>query len=268
MRKPIPAPVIAVLSDLVASEETHATMDSLFMHAGAPGDPPPESKHAKALAWLRRSNKDEEVNPMEVLGQIIEGYMEEERPAPIESWDKDKWEKIDRLKKALAKANLSYQQGGKIIGAHSTPVISLEQHIRKRNIESVNLEFDRAIANIEANPREAVSAACNILESVFKVYIEENRLEMPKKKDLKPTWAVVRDSLNFNPASVEDRDLKEILSSLAGVVGGVGALRTHASSAHGAGKKVYRVAPRHARLAVHSAHTIALFVLESWELRK
>ena len=267
MRKPIPAPVIAVLSDLVASRETHPTMDSLFMHAGAPGDPPPESKHAKALAWLRRVNKDEEVNPMEVLGQIIEGYMEEERPEPIESWDKDKWEKIDRLKKALAKANLSYQQGGIIIGAHSTPVISLEQHIRKRNIESVNLEFDRAIANIESNPREAVSAACNILESVFKVYIEENRLEMPKKQDLKPTWAVVRDSLNFNPASVEDRDLKEILSSLAGVVGGVGALRTHASSAHGAGKKVYRVAPRHARLAVHSAHTIALFVLESWEVR-
>ena len=81
-----------------------------------------------------------------------------------------------------------------------------------------------------------------------------------------PLASVVRDSLNFNPASVEDRDLKEILSSLAGVVGGVGALRTHASSAHGAGKKVYRVAPRHARLAVHSAHTIALFVLESWEV--
>ena len=45
---------------------------------------------------------------------------------------------------------------------------------------------------------------------------------MPKKKDIKPTWAVVRDSLNFDPSKVEDRDLKEILSGLAGVVGGVG----------------------------------------------
>ena len=162
----------------------------------------------------------------------------------------------------------TYVQGGKIVGAYSVPAISLEQHIRKRNIESVNLEFDRAISNIESNPREAISAVCNILESIFKVYIEEERLEMPKKKDLKPTWAVVRDSLNFDPRKIEDRDLKEILGGIAGIVSGVGALRTHASSAHGAGKKVYKVEPRHARLAVHSAHTVALFVMESWEKRK
>ena len=91
---------------------------------------------------------------------------------------------------------------------------------------------------------------------------------MPRKKDLKPTWAVVRDSLNFDPSRIEDRDLKEIFSGLAGVISGIGALRTHASSAHGAGKKIYRVEPRHARLAVHSAHTMALFVLESWEAKK
>ena len=268
MRKNIPAPIIAVVSELVSEYETHATLDSLFMHAGAPGEPPPESKHAKAMAWLRRVNKDEEVNPLEVLGLIIEGYMEEEPDSEFDQWFEKKQKKVDRLKSALKKANLTYVQGGKIIGAHSVPVISLEQHIRKRDIASVNLEFDRAISNIEASPREAISAACNILESVFKVFIEENGLEMPKKKDLKPTWAIVRESLNFDPSKVEDRDLKEILSSLAGVVGGVGALRTHASSAHGAGKTMYRVAPRHARLAVHSAHTIALFVLESWEARQ
>ena len=268
MKKIIPAPIIAVVSELVSEYETHATLDSLFMHAGAPGDPPPESKHAKAMAWLRIANKDEETNPLEILGLIIEGYMEEEPNSDHDQWFEEKQKKVDRLRNALKKANLTYVQGGKIVGAHSIPVINLEQHIRKRNIESINLEFDRAISNIEASPREAISAACNILESIFKVYIEENGIDMPKKKDIKPTWSVVRDSLNFNPSKVEDRDLKEILSGLAGVVGGVGALRTHASSAHGAGKNMYKIAPRHARLAVHSAHTIALFVLESWEAQK
>ena len=268
MRKTIPAPIIAVVSDLVSEYETHATLDSLFMHAGAPGDPPPESKHAKAMAWLRRTNKELDVDPMEVLGLIIEGYMEEEPSSGFGQWFEEKQKKVERLKSTLAKANLTYVQGGKIVGAHSVPAISLEQHIRKRNIESINLEFDRAISNIEANPREAISAACNILESVFKVFIEDEGLEMPRKKDLKPTWAVVRDSLNFDPSRIEDRDLKEILSGLAGVISGIGALRTHASSAHGAGKKIYRVEPRHARLAVHSAHTMVLFVLESWEAKK
>jgi hypothetical protein len=265
MRKTIPAPIIAVVSELVSEYETHATLDSLFMHANAPGDPPSESKHAKAMAWLRRTNKDLDVDPMEVLGLIIEGYMEEEPSSEFDQWFEEKQKKVERLKSALAKANLTYVQGGKIVGAHTVPAISLEHYIRKRNIESINIEFDRAISNIEANPREAISAACNILEAVFKVFIEEEGLEMPRKKDLKPTWAVVRERLNFDPSRIEDRDLKEILSGLAGVINGIGALRTHASSAHGAGKKIYRVKPRHARLAVHSAHTIALFVLETWE---
>ncbi len=91
---------------------------------------------------------------------------------------------------------------------------------------------------------------------------------MPKKQNLKSLWAVVRGNLNFDPSQIEDRDLIEILSGLAGIISGIGALRTHASSAHGRGRKLYKVEPRHARLAVHSAHTVALFVLESWERKK
>ncbi|MFT6835524.1 MAG: hypothetical protein ACJA0H_001564 [Francisellaceae bacterium] len=44
-----------------------------------------------------------------------------------------------------------------------------------------------------------------------------------------------------------------------------GNARTHASSAHGEGRKLYNLKPRHAKLAIHSAHTLALFVLETWD---
>ena len=97
MRKTIPAPIIAVVSDLVSEYETHATLDSLFMHAGAPGDPPPESKHAKAMAWLRRTNKELDVDLMEVLGLIIEGYMEEEPSSGFGQWFEEKQKKVERL---------------------------------------------------------------------------------------------------------------------------------------------------------------------------
>ena len=268
MRKKIPATIITLVADLVSECETHETLDSLFMHAGAPGSPPVESKRAKALAWLRRANTDSDVNPIEILGLIIEGYMEEELNPEYDRYSHVKNVRVERLREALSKANLTYIQGGRIIGSYFSPTISLEQHIRKRDTDSINIEFERAVSNIESSPREAISAACNILESVFKIYIEENGLEMPRKKDIKSVWGVVRESLNFDPKKVEDTDLKEILSSLAGVIGGIGALRTHASSAHGAGKIVYNVEPRHARLAVHSAHTVALFVLESWERKQ
>jgi hypothetical protein len=34
------------------------------------------------------------------------------------------------------------------------------------------------------------------------------------------------------------------------------------------GNKTYKVEARHARLAVHAAHTMTVFVLETWEARK
>jgi hypothetical protein len=93
-------------------------------------------------------------------------------------------------------------------------------------------------------------------------------LDCPAKQDLKPIWTIVRKDLGFDPSTIEDQDLQTILSGMISVVEGIGAFRTHASSAHGAGKKHYKLEPRHARLAIHAAHTIALFVLESWRKKK
>ncbi|HLG26710.1 MAG TPA: abortive infection family protein [Paenisporosarcina sp.] len=268
MRTLIPAPVIAIVAEISAARETHATLDSLFMYAGAPGDPPAGSKHTKALAWLRCVNQDESVEPLEVLGRLIEGYMDIEINEEDGEWAATRIKEIEKINKALKNARLQYITGGKVIGALAAPSTSLNDSIKKRNISVLNEEFDRSLRTVETSPKDALSAACNILESVCKVYIEEESLDMPAKQDLQQVWSVVRKDLGFDPSRVEDRDLKEILSGLIATVNGVGALRTHASSAHGSGSKSYRVEPRHARLAIHAAHTIVLFVLETWDKNK
>lgn len=251
----------------MARRETHVTLDSLFMYAGAPGDPPEGSKHAKALEWLRRINKTESVEPLRVLGRLIEAYMEEEPkdrmpwdPAPSTSEPTDK----ERISLILARSELQYVRGGVITGALGAASRTLDDFIKEFDAPALEHEFNRALANVDQNPREAVSAASNILESACKVYIAERKLEMPSKQDLKPVWTVVRKDLGFDPGQVEDQDLQTILSGLLAIVDGVGALRTHASSAHGAGKAHYKLEPRHARLAIHAAHTVTLFILESW----
>ncbi len=268
MHREIPAPVMAVVAEEVASSETHTTLDSLFMYAGAPGDPPVGAKHVKALEWLRRVNKDESVDPLKILGRLIEGYMDVLIDPTDPSVEGRQRRRKDRIAQVLASSELHYVRGGRVVGALATPSRTLEQLIRDRDLASINEEFERALRNVESSPREAVSAACNILESICKTYIEDEGLEMPSKRDLQPVWSVVRKDLGFDPGRVEDQDLQEILSGVIVVVHGIGALRTHASSAHGAGKKAYRLEPRHARLAVHSAHTVALFVLESWDKKR
>ena len=113
MRKLTPALIIAVLSEVVSQTETHASLDSLFMYAGAPCDPPEGSKHVKALEWLRITNRDPIVDPISVLGQIIEGYMEYvDDPFRGGSQQAENKEKIE---KALIKSELHYTQGGKWI---------------------------------------------------------------------------------------------------------------------------------------------------------
>lgn len=270
MRKEIPAPVIPVLADNLPNLETHAGLDNLFLHADAPGDPPEGSKPVKTQAWLRRVNKESE-NPQSVLGKLIECYMEipeqddEESGLWGQSIPNPKKLFKEKLTSILERCNLQYISGGHISDGSSAPSKSLQELIKGRNIPAIEAEFNRALANVNSEPREAVSAACNILESMFKVYIADENLDMPQKQDLQNVWKVVRGDLGFEPGSIEDDDLKKILSGILSVVDGIGAFRTHASSAHGQGRKLYNIRPRHARLAIHSAHTIALFVLETWD---
>ena len=60
----------------------------------------------------------------------------------------------------------------------------------------------------------------------------------------------------------------KILGGFSNVSSGIGSLRTHAGDAHGRGKKVARVDSRIARLAIHSASTVALFLIETWQEKK
>jgi hypothetical protein len=78
---PIPAYVLAAIADAVSETETHASLDSLFMYAEAPGDPPDGSKAVKALEWLRRVNKECGELALSVIGRIIEKYMEPPEPS-------------------------------------------------------------------------------------------------------------------------------------------------------------------------------------------
>ncbi len=244
MAKQIPAPLIAIVSDMVSAYETHASLDSLFMYAEAPGEPPDGSKHVKAQAWLRALNKGHP-EPLSVLAKIISQYMEEPEMASdfqYTGWGDEhegtvrKREQVRKIEVLLAKNGLRYRLGGFITEGGLAASKTLKELIHGRDLPAIHREFDRALESVEAKPRDAASAAANILESVFKVYIEDNGLTMPDKQYLQPVFKVVRADLGIDPASVEDQDLQRIITGLYSVVDGVGALRTHASSAHSEGR--------------------------------
>jgi hypothetical protein len=263
----IPRAVAGVVGEIIGSHiYNHQQLNTLLSEAGAPGDPPPGGCIPKTTDWLIRCNRNPNVDPFAVLGAVIERYMDEP-PTYFDRETKEPGQK--RIHEILGKFGLSYAAGGRIIGGSvSVSVRSLSDVLAARDLGALEKEVERALSNVVTDPAAGVTAACSMIESLCKTYIEDEGLELPPKQTIQDLWRVVAADLGFNPASVEDDDVKKILSGMTSVVGGIGALRTHAGSAHGRGRKPYRVEPRHARLAIHSAHTLCTFVIETWDRRK
>jgi hypothetical protein len=158
----------------------------------------------------------------------------------------------------LAKNGLAYMTNGIVLQAGNSPAArSLAEMLKDRDLSAVDNEFMRAAASVEADPAAALTAACTLLEALFKTYyIQEEGLELPDTETIKDLWKPVRDHLGFDPASVAHDDMKRILGGLASAVDGVGSFRTHAGSAHGRGPNARSVLPHEARLAINAAHTL------------
>lgn len=263
----IPRPIISIVSEVLANAYTHTQLNSFFMYANAPNDVPAGNKVDKCQNWLLACNSNRNCNPLMVLGKLLEDYMERELDSryPLKSWEEGR----TRIREVLKQHGLDYSSGGAILSlGFSGSTKSLKEILTSRDIKAVEVEFHRTIENINTDPPASLTSACAIIESACKLYIEENNLTPPKDITVKPLWNIIAKDLGFDPSKVEDDDLKKILTGLSSIVDGIGALRTHAGSAHGRGQRCYKIQPRHARLAVHASHTLTVFLLESWNNKK
>jgi abortive infection Abi-like protein len=257
---------MAVVSEVLGAHYySHSKLNTLFMEAGAPGDPPEGNCVQKCLSWLKRTNDDPTTDPLTVLGGVLLQFMETGGGGSIYSGE-DNQNRQERIRQVLARSGLAYHDGGIVLsGGQAPPVADLNEALRRRDIPALDIEFKRALAFLESDPPAAVTAACSLLESLCKVILHEEGFPLPAKESIKPLWSAVQDALGLNPASVADEDIRRMLSGLTSVVDGIGSLRTHAGSAHGHGSDGYELDPRHARLAVHAAHTLCLFAIETWD---
>jgi hypothetical protein len=263
----IPNNVITVVSETLGYHLTHDAMNSLFLEHGAL-PPPPGNKVLKCSRWLKLVNESKTIDPLVFLGKILEDYMDyeiAENNFNIYEWGQNR----DRIRTALGRHQLEYRFGGFIVDTNADlPTRGFQEIFRARDLPAVEAEFGRALTSIDGDPPAGLTAACSLLEALFKTLIEDDHLDMPSSETVKPLWNTVGKHLGFDPAAMPDDDLKRILSGLTSVVDGLGSLRTHAGSAHGRGHRSYRVKPRHARLALNAAHTLAAFILETWDDRK
>ena len=162
------------------------------------------------------------------------------------------------------KAYLSERQSA---GAIVTPFIA---KVTILDFDTVQIEIARALTNIAADPEDAVTAACSLIEGVCRSILIELGLPLPPKKDIDGLVRAVQEPLGLSPGRSDlpteiEQDVRQVLGGLNSVVKGVGSLRTHGGDAHGREKGFKRIDARIARLAINAASTAALFFIETWE---
>ena len=138
------------------------------------------------------------------------------------------------------------------------------------NFDTVSRDLERALKSAEQDPEDAVTSACSTVESVCRSILLELQQPLPDKKDIKGLFNAIKRPLAISSDRTDlDQliadDVRKILSGLATVVEGVGALRTHGGDAHGRERGYLRIDARIARLAIHAASTVALFLIETWQ---
>ena len=260
----IPRAVAAHIARLFDKFYSRTNFTNVFEMSGTSVESPGGAKIAEVTNWLLLIGRNEPKRALDILGKVLEDFFEVN--AFVGGEDRD------ALARTMQAHGLLYSTGGRVNSAKTAgATATLRRLLENKNYPAVIEEFERATANVDTKPREAASAAANVLEALCKEYIVLHaHLNMPAKQDLSSVFEIVRKDLGLDPAVVQDNDLRTILSGLIAVVSGIAALRTHGSSAHAqnTSQKQYKLAPRHARLAVHSAHSIVTFILEAWSERE
>lgn len=153
------------------------------------------------------------------------------------------------------------------------PVVSeLSAMVAGIDFDTATRDLDRARGSAELDPEIAVTAACAVIESVCRSILVELDVPLPAKQDISSLYREVREPLGLSPTKEGltpeiVNDVKAVLSGLVTTVQNIGALRTHVGGAHGKERGFRRIDARIAKLAVHSASAIALFLIETWQLR-
>lgn len=132
----------------------------------------------------------------------------------------------------------------------------------------LNRQIERIRDSVEDDPALAVGTAKELVETVCKTILGERGVAVDPDWDVARLMKETRTVLRLLPEHVSDSSrgvdaIKKVLGSLSTIAHGLSELRNLYGTGHGRGAKARGVLPRHARLAVGAATTLAVFMFET-----
>lgn len=156
--------------------------------------------------------------------------------------------------------------------------------VGKTTLQSIRKVFDSADTNyvlqqitrmeaaINEDPDLAIGTAKELIETCCKTILKERGAEVSGNPDLSQLVKQTVRELALTPQDIPDESkavetIRKLLSNLATITQGIAELRNHYGTGHGKAASMKGLQPRHAKLAVGAASTLAVFLLETHQVK-
>lgn len=158
---------------------------------------------------------------------------------------------------------------GRFVGLVQTPgLAAVRETLAGTDPGYVAQQITRMESAVGNDPGLAIGTAKELVESCCKTILTERAVQFSKNADIPELVKLTARELDLTPADIPEQakasdTIKRLLSNLASITQGVAELRNHYGTGHGKAAGAKGLQPRHARLAVGAASTLAVFLAET-----
>lgn len=163
---------------------------------------------------------------------------------------------------------------GRYVGVIATPGLgAARETLAGTDPGYVAQQITRMDAAVINDPGLAIGTAKELVETCCKTILTDRGVAFSKNADLPELVKLTSKELELTPADIPEKTkaadtIKRLLSNLATITQGVAELRNHYGTGHGKLAGAKGLQPRHAKLAVGAASTLAVFLAETHGQRR
>lgn len=152
--------------------------------------------------------------------------------------------------------------------AGSPSLSPLKEHAKVMNANHLAEQIRRLEASVETDPSLAIGTAKELIETCCKTILAERGKPVSGTPDVSTLTKETLKELKLVPEGIPDAArgadvIKRLLSNLGTIGNGLAELRGLYGTGHGKHGTATGLSPRHAKLAVGAAATLAMFLFET-----
>lgn len=181
--------------------------------------------------------------------------------------DYDASHNVEQDTKAIVLAEKCRQIATRLL-AGGPSLSPLKEHAKVMNANHLAEQIRRLEASVETDPSLAIGTAKELIETCCKTILAERGKPVSGTPDVSTLTKETLKELKLVPEGIPDAArgadvIKRLLSNLGTIGNGLAELRGLYGTGHGKHGTATGLSPRHAKLAVGAAATLAMFLFET-----